>query len=386
MKKFFIRFRFVVSRFIRPKPKILERPEGWLPIRVPIAGVMHKEQYISVSELTLLEMVTLIREPKNEFDLNAIEIKRLDGKRLGYVGKAISKNLAPFMDKEKQLIHALVTDIMSDISGAVFGASICLYIPKDVYSLIVCEDKKDIDYFIETVNDGAVYLFISCDEAMLNQLNYQFSYHQMRWVRSGLSYRPASNGMQYKWYARFEGINQELIDRFIRQELSIIPYGEKVRKELDDYIQAFDPEIKKIKQQQLISQEVNQTLRYEKELLQNRIDYLEQNRSNKWNSEIRIILKELLPNIALERDSLSIITHELKDFQQLLKILRAISCSPDQLKGLSVKSAKGWFEKHFSTGEKNDGRIYYKKVGERWVILISNKKNQANDIQWLKKK
>lgn len=93
-----------------------------------------------------------------------------------------------------------------------------------------------------------------------------------------------------------------------------------------------------------------------------------------------------MPNIDLERDSLEVITHELKDFQKILKILHVISCSPDQLKGLGVKSAKGWFEKHFSTGVKNDGRIYYKKVGERWAILISNKKNQTNDIQWLKKK
>lgn len=246
------KIKIFIARLFLPKPATLNKLADWLPIRVPIAGVMHQNQYIAVSKLSILEEVFLSREPENKYDPNAIEIKRLDGKRLGYVGKAISKNLAPFMDKEKQLIYALVTDIMSDISGTVFGASICLYIPKDVYSLICCEEKKEIDYFIETVNDGAVYLFISCDEAMLNQLNDQFLSHQMKWTRSGLSYRPASNGMQYKWYVRFEGIKKELVDRFLRQELSIIPHQERIRKELDDYIQAFDPEIKEIKQQQLI--------------------------------------------------------------------------------------------------------------------------------------
>ena len=372
------KIRISAARLIRPKPITLKKLKGWLPTRVPIAGVMHQNQFIAVSELSLLEKVILRREPENEFDPNAIEIKRLDGKRLGYVGKAISKNLAPFMDKNEQLIYGLVTDITSDISGSVIGASICFYLPENISSLICCEEKKDIDYFIETASGSAVYLFVSCDEAMLNQLNDLFLFHKFNWVRSGLNYRPASNGMQYRWYVRFEGISPESIRRFLQQELSIIPHQERMRQELFEYMRTFDSENENLKQQQLNSQEVIQTIRDENDLLR-------KSRSNKWNNEIRIIINELLPNIDLKRDSLDVITHELKDYQQILKFLHIISYSPDQLKGFSVESAKGWREKHFSTGEKDDGRIYYKHVGEKWSVLISDKKSQPHDIQWLKK-
>lgn len=386
-RDFFRKIRSSIARFIRPKPTTLLKKEGWKTIRVSIAGVMHENRFQAVSQLSLLELVILKREPKNEYDPNAIEILRQDGKRLGYVGKTIAKNLAPFMDEIKHSINALVTDITSDISGTAIGASVCFYLPADIYSTICCEEKKEIDYYFESASDGTVYLMINCDEAILNQLNDKFMENKLEWVRSGLSYRSALNGLQYRWYVRFiEGITQEAVDKFIKQEFSIIPFHEKASKELDEFMSSFDSENKDLKIQRSNLQEVIQKINEENNLLRSNISDLERCKSNKWNNEIIQIFQELLPNVELMRDSVDVITHEVKNYQQVLRLLHTISTYPEQLKGVKVESAKGWFERHFSTGEKDDGRIYYKQEGSKWLVLISFKNSQSHDIQWLHKK
>jgi len=42
--------------------------------------------------------------------------------------------------------------------------------------------------------------------------------------------------------------------------------------------------------------------------------------------------------------------------------------------------AEGWTETHFTTGTANDGRLYFRKQGEKIRILISTKDNQRNDM------
>ena len=382
----FRKIGFSIARFIQPKPIALNKEEGWVPIRTPIAGVMHKNQYLSVMELSLLEMVTLIREPQNKFDSNAIRIMRQDGKRLGYVGRNIAQVLAPFLDETQRNLHALVTDITSDITGAVVGGSICFYLPKDIYLLIYSKAMKDVDFFIETTNERVVYLFINCDEGLLNYITNLLSTHDLQWIRSGLSYRPASNGSQYRWYIRFmEGIKPESVDQFLKKDLLIIPYQEKVENELDEFFRLFDSENVNLKNINLHLEKLNQKLMVDNDLLQNQISCLERSRSNKWNIEFQNIIRELLPNIELKRDSLDVISREVKDYQQILKILKILSTSPEKLKGYRVKTTKEWFERHFNSGDKDDGRIYYKKEGNNWMVVISEKNSQSRDIKWLKK-
>jgi hypothetical protein len=52
------------------------------------------------------------------------------------------------------------------------------------------------------------------------------------------------------------------------------------------------------------------------------------------------------------------------------------------MKGTRVKNEKDWYECHYSTGKKNNGRFYYKKEGNQWKVLISEKNLQTQDFQW----
>jgi hypothetical protein len=48
----------------------------------------------------------------------------------------------------------------------------------------------------------------------------------------------------------------------------------------------------------------------------------------------------------------------------------------------SVRGKVGWLTAHFSTGQDDDGRIYFRKDkdGQKWGILISRKNSQDRDI------
>ena len=49
----------------------------------------------------------------------------------------------------------------------------------------------------------------------------------------------------------------------------------------------------------------------------------------------------------------------------------------------SLSSHSGWWERHFSTGQDNQGRIYARAIGmpARWQVLVSHKQEQAMDLK-----
>jgi hypothetical protein len=54
-------------------------------------------------------------------------------------------------------------------------------------------------------------------------------------------------------------------------------------------------------------------------------------------------------------------------------------------KGKPMKTLDKWYDTHFNTGIKDDGRIYFKRENKKTTILVSLKKNQTSDIKLLKK-
>lgn len=79
------------------------------------------------------------------------------------------------------------------------------------------------------------------------------------------------------------------------------------------------------------------------------------------------------------RDSMDVITLE----RELSKSFTGFICSnlpadPTYIKAERVEAADGWKELHFSTGQKDDGRLYFKhdKNQNRWLVLVSFKGSQ----------
>jgi hypothetical protein len=95
------------------------------------------------------------------------------------------------------------------------------------------------------------------------------------------------------------------------------------------------------------------------------------------------LIEALLPNIDLLRDSREVLRNGLRNRRSALTILRELSARPGLVRGTPIEGAGGWFERHFSTGDRPTGRLYYRCRGERCSVLISLKAQQDDDIQYL---
>ncbi len=102
------------------------------------------------------------------------------------------------------------------------------------------------------------------------------------------------------------------------------------------------------------------------------------------DAELQTVLRSLLPGIHLVRGSADFILTEVEDRRDLYGKLRLLIDDPVSVGGKRVHAAEGWLEVHMGTGRGRDGRLYYKKNGQRWSVLVSDKAAQPNDFQWLK--
>lgn len=59
----------------------------------------------------------------------------------------------------------------------------------------------------------------------------------------------------------------------------------------------------------------------------------------------------------------------------------------EMLPSKKVNAAEGWWECHFSTGQNDDGRLYFRHIGNKqFEVLVSDKAAQGRDFSWLKKR
>ena len=71
--------------------------QGETALRYSIVGMNHQGTEAVVAELKAGAAVTLVREPDNKFDKNAVAVW-IDGRRVGYVPKATNRGLAAMID------------------------------------------------------------------------------------------------------------------------------------------------------------------------------------------------------------------------------------------------------------------------------------------------
>jgi SWI/SNF-related matrix-associated actin-dependent regulator of chromatin subfamily A3 len=63
--------------------------------------------------VTMGEMVLLIREPENAYDVNAIRVDNVRGERIGHIAKINAAKLAPFMDSRTLLVEGAASGMKS---------------------------------------------------------------------------------------------------------------------------------------------------------------------------------------------------------------------------------------------------------------------------------
>lgn len=108
-------------------------------------------------------------------------------------------------------------------------------------------------------------------------------------------------------------------------------------------------------------------------------------RATKLETELAIAVAALLPRFDFIGGSIRFVAVELTDRAILWKALAELDRQerglPSSWKSLSGHS--GWWERHFSTGQDNQGRLYARSVGRpsRWQVLVSHKQDQAQDLR-----
>ena len=142
----------------------------------------------------------------------------------------------------------------------------------------------------------------------------------------------------------------------------------------EEYLDLQDDEIDELKKQiQLLSSNT-------KKLLSSNERFSRQVKNQRENFSKRF--DSIMSDVNFLRDSDEILINEVEDYSD--PIQKIISIKTDHnFKGKKIKTLDKWWEIHFNTGQKDDGRIYFKRQDNILSVLVSFKKNQSQDIRIL---
>ncbi len=100
------------------------------------------------------------------------------------------------------------------------------------------------------------------------------------------------------------------------------------------------------------------------------------------------VMQALLPKVVIFPESLGYIFRGIQDRRPILELLVRLNQDCESIRHKTTKpveTADGWMERHFSTGQGDEGRLYYSKpdqVGKRYV-LIAPKNEQKHSVRKL---
>ena len=103
--------------------------------------------------------------------------------------------------------------------------------------------------------------------------------------------------------------------------------------------------------------------------------------------ELAVAASAMLPRLDLIGGSMAFVAIELSDRSAIWRILAGLDRQErGQPAGWKpVAGHGGWWERHFSTGQDDQGRVYAKLNTDRngWRVLVSHKQAQASDLRRL---
>lgn len=366
-------------------------PDGYEPLSIQVAGIMHENRAQTVKQCALREPVRLVRDRDNLHDPNAIRILNRNDEMLGFVGRHLTSLLAAFLDASDSPVQAWITELWSEVSGSEIVAKVGLYVPVTVASELRA-DTAQLGYYLDTGSSGSIYLLLDCEEAQRNEITSRLDDGGYSWTRFGVSHRPASDGHQYQWYILLDdSVTQDAIERFLHENPDVFPQATPPDPALEEWIESFDAEKTDLNEQNALLKSKVAGLEGQLERKnegdarnKQRIKQLERNLAQS-KAEVQPLIQTLLPNVQFIRDSLDVVTTEYASYQQVLQDVAAFVRDPQSARGVRVESATGWREIHCSTGQKNDGRVYLKHDHGEWLVLISFKHAQKEDMEYLKR-
>jgi single-stranded-DNA-specific exonuclease len=100
-------------------------------IETRVVGVTFEGRQAVVELLTVGERVSLIRDPNNKFDPNAVKVVRWDRLQIGFLDRELAKAMAPRMDRYGGSFKATVSRLTGGYyPGSSLGVVIRFYLPE----------------------------------------------------------------------------------------------------------------------------------------------------------------------------------------------------------------------------------------------------------------
>lgn len=358
-------------------PKNTESIDFWT------AGITYDSRLDNLLNCKIKEKVFLIREPGNPSDKNAIHVQTTDKKSLGYVSMNRAAKFAPLIDNNQVGSVGYITSIQADLGNTTYGVKVSLPVSKQAAEMLTRDTLRAIDYVFELSPSQNLYMLLTCSKNTLNEVKDLLEINEIAVTRTGVSFTPSiTTGIQYRWYIHLDKeCDKEFIGKFLRGRFPVLQekYDNRLNK---DYIKIQEEENQDLTAQgtqysETISSQAERIHDLEKELQS--ISKREKNLSNQFEDLLQIFLG----NVIFVRNSTHVLKAKVDDYTLALKEIIKINSDP-LFEGKKIHTLNKWFEIHFNTGRKDDGRIYFKKEGNNLNILVSFKAKQKKDIEFLK--
>lgn len=348
----------------RPDDRILE---------FALAGVIHHDGGRPALGLKLRERVWLRREPGNAYDANAVEVLSGRGRSFGHLPRHVAEQLSPALNAGLADTSAMVTGLRTDPAGRTVGITIAITVRRELDLHL----PSRLEFACDQGDEGAVYILLNCDSALLDEIQDGLNRRGLACERAGQAFRPATDGNSYQWYIRMaEGVKPEQVERYFAEAFGVGAWTPPLNEAVDGYVKAFDGEVA-AKEGEIIR-------------LREAIDVAEEQarQAKRVQREasvyaLRGLIAAVLPRLQLLGDSWDVLSREVAEPEDVLKELHAICCSPAECRARVVQGARDWREVHFSTGQRDNGRLYFRHGDGRVDVLIAFKGTQNKDVQYL---
>lgn len=364
--------------------------KNWVSVDFWTAGIGYDSRLDNLLNRKIKEKIFLVREPGNPTDKNAIHVKTADEKSLGYVGKNRSVNLAPLIDNNEVGIEGYITSIQADLGNTTYGVKVSLPVSEQAGKILKRTTLRAIDYVLELSSSQNLYMLLNCNKNTFDEVKELLEANEVSVLRAGVSFTPSTTtGKQYRWYIQLANdCDTKFIGKTLRENFPVLKekYDNRFKT---DYLKLQEEELHVLGAQK---SEFSETINEQAESINEqaeRINELEKElqsyakQEQKLSSQFEDILKVFLIDVIFVRNSTNVLIAEVEDYTVALKEILKINSDP-LFKGTKIHTLNKWYEIHFSTGQRDNGRIYFKKEKGEMSVLVSFKTLQKKDINFLK--